>query len=98
MDSQKKTDYITPGCGIVKVDYLRPGCGIVKVDYLRPGCGIQGGFEIIGGQTVTVFPITNLVPGPEKKYAAPENTPISNSCEKQLAYFLVGRALEQKWL
>ena len=51
---------------------------------------LQGGFEINGGQTVTVFSITNLVPGPKKKYAAPESTSISNSCEQQLAYFLVG--------
>ena len=32
---------------------------------------LQGRFEMIDGQTVTAFPITNLAPGPKKKTQPP---------------------------
>ena len=49
----------------------RVGGGGGGADRGPSGRIVQGGFENNGGQTVTGFPITNLVPGPEKNTQPP---------------------------
>ena len=46
------------------------------VSYLQAQSRLQGGFGNNGGQTVTVFPITKLVPGPKKKCSPREDIDI----------------------